>query len=496
MNAYNAYENLINRRHFFKQGGYGLGTAALATLLAKHGKSETTTPTSNIASPGAAPALDLNGGLHFPAKAKRAIYLFMAGAPSQIDTFDYKPKLDEMFDTDLPQSVIMGQRLTTMTSGQTRLPIAASKYKFKQHGKSGAWVSELLPNMAKMVDDISIVKSMWTEAINHDPAITYIQTGNQIPGRPSLGAWLNYGLGSLNENLPTFVVLHSTWSGRKDAQALYTRLWGSGFLASKYQGVALRSQGDPVLYISNPSGVDSEIRRAMLDGVNAMNNNLYNELGDPETQTRISQYEMAYRMQSSVPELADLSDEPQSTFDLYGEEAKTPGTFAHHCVLARRMMERDVRFVQIFHRGWDQHGNIAGDLPKQCGDVDRPSYGLVQDLKQRGLLDDTLVVWGGEFGRTTYCQGSLSRDNYGRDHHPRCFTVWMAGAGVKQGIVHGETDDFSYNITENPVHIRDLNATILHLMGIDHERLTFKFQGLDHRLTGVEESHLIDGILA
>ncbi|QDT37864.1 DUF1501 domain-containing protein [Stratiformator vulcanicus] len=479
---------LENRRQFFGRSACGLGTAALASLLG---------PTVADTASGKETSRDTStGGLHHAPKAKRAIYLFMSGAPSQIDTFDYKPKLRDMFDEDLPQSVIMGQRLTTMTSGQDRLPIAPSKYDFRQCGDNGTRVSELLPNIGKMVDDIAIVRSVWTEAINHDPAITYIQTGSQIPGRASLGAWLSYGLGSLNANLPTFVVLNSTWSAKRDAQALYSRLWGSGFLPSKHQGVALRSQGDPVLYLSNPPGVDRELRRVMLDGVGELNRKLYDEVGDPETQTRISQYEMAFRMQASVPELTDLSTEPESTFDLYGPEAKTPGTFAYNCVLARRMMERDVRFVQIFHRGWDQHNSLPRDLPLQCGDIDRPSYALVQDLKQRGLLEETLVVWGGEFGRTTYCQGKLTAKTYGRDHHPRCFSTWMAGGGIRGGVVHGETDDFSYNITQDPVHINDLNATILNQLGIDHRKLSFKYQGLDQRLTGVEPARVVKEILS
>ena len=383
-----------------------------------------------------------------------------------------------------------------MTSKQARFPIAPSIYNFEPHGQCGTEVSELLPHTAKMVDDIAVVRSMWTEAINHDPAITYIQTGNQIPGHPSLGAWLSYGLGSQNENLPSFVVLNSTWSGRPDAQALYQRLWGSGFLPSKHQGVALRSQGDPVLYLSDPKGVNRDVRRTMLDGLNQMNEKHFEEVGDPETHARIAQYEMAFRMQASVPDLTDLSDEPDHILDMYGPDVKTPGTFAYNCLLARRMAERGVRFSQIFHRGWDQHGNLTGHLPLQCGDIDQPSWALVQDLKMRGMLDDTLVVWGGEFGRTIYCQGRLSETNYGRDHHPRCFSVWMAGAGVRGGTVYGETDDFCYNIVDKPVHIRDLNATLLHLLGIDHERLSIKHQGLDVRLTGVEKAHVLHDLLS
>ena len=420
----------------------------------------------------------------------------MAGAPSQIDMLDYKPGLGRLFDTDLPESVRQGQRLTTMTSGQTRFPIAPSKYNFEQFGQSGAFVSELLPYTSKMVDDISIMRSVHTEAINHDPAITYICTGHQLPGRASLGSWLSYGLGSLNENLPDFVVMTPTWSGRKTAQAIYNRLWGSGFLPSKHQGVALRTGADPVLFLSNPDGVDAAGRRRLLDRLTRFNERTKARFGDPETQTRIDQYEMAFRMQSSIPGLTDLSDEPDHVVDMYGPEAKKPGTYAASCLLARRMIERDVRFVQIFHRGWDQHGNIAEDLPNQCRDIDQPSWALVQDLKARGLLEDTLVIWGGEFGRTVYCQGKLTRENYGRDHHPRCFPTWMAGGGIKPGVVYGKTDDFSYNIVENPVHIHDLNATILDRLGIDHERLSVKFQGLDMRLTGVEEHGPVKALLA
>jgi hypothetical protein len=420
----------------------------------------------------------------------------MAGAPCQMDMLDYKPKMDALFDKNLPESIRRGQRLTTMTSGQSRFPVAPSKFRFAQHGKSGAWVSELMPHTAKMVDDLAIVRSMNTEAINHDPAITYICTGHQLPGRASLGAWLSYGLGTMNENLPAFVVLTATWTGRKEAQALYNRLWGSGFLPSKHQGVALRSKGDPVLFLSNPPGVSPEVRRRMLDSLSRMNQKTLEEVGDPETRARIAQYEMAFRMQTSVPELADLSGEPKHVLDMYGPDVTKPGTFAASCLLARRMAERDVRFVQIFHRGWDQHFDVAGTLPNQCRDIDQPCYALIQDLKQRGLLEDTLVVWGGEFGRTVYCQGNLTRQNYGRDHHPRCFTIWMAGGGIKPGIVHGETDDFSYNVVRDPVHIHDLNATILHCLGIDHRRLSYKFQGLDIRLTGVEEHHPVKAILA
>ncbi len=475
----------MTRRHFFGRSALGLGTAALASLLPERARAE------DASAHGGLPGLP-----HFAPTAKRAIYLFMAGAPSQIDMFDYKPKMADLFDKDLPDSIRQGQRLTTMTSGQTRFPIAPSKYKFAQYGQSGAWVSELMPYTSRIVDDVAFLKTVWTEAINHDPAITYICTGHQLPGRASLGAWLSYGLGTMNANLPTFVVMTASWTGRKEAQAIYNRLWGSGFLPSKYQGVALRANGDPVLFLNNPPGVDAASRRRMLDSLDRLNHKEFDEVADPETQARIAQYEMAFRMQSSVPELVNLASESDKVLALYGPDVHTPGTFAASCLLARRMIERDVRFVQIFHRGWDQHFNVGGDLPNQCRDVDQACYALITDLKQRGLLDDTLVVWGGEFGRTIYCQGGLTRDNYGRDHHPRCFTVWMAGGGIKPGMVYGTTDDFSYNVAENPVHIHDLNATILHCMGIDHRRLTYKFQGLDMRLTGVEEHEPVKAILA
>ncbi|MDF2376603.1 MAG: DUF1501 domain-containing protein [Verrucomicrobiales bacterium] len=483
MNTLNDYLTSETRRQFFGKTAAGLGGAALSSLLG-----------SDIAN--AAGAGMAGQRFHHAPRAKRAIYLFMSGAPSQIDLWDHKPKMKEWFDKDLPDEIRDGQRLTTMTSKQARFPIAPSIYEFEKHGQCGTEVSELLPHTAKMVDDIAVIRSMWTEAINHDPAITYIQTGNQIPGHPSLGAWLSYGLGSENENLPSFVVLNSKWSAKRDAQALYQRLWGAGFLPSKHQGVALRSQGDPVLYLSDPRGVNRDVRRSMLDGLSQLNQKHFEEVGDPETNARIAQYEMAFRMQSSVPDLTDLSSEPKHILDMYGPDVHTPGTFAYNCLLARRMAERGVRFSQIFHRGWDQHGNLTGDLPLQCGDVDQPSWALVQDLKMRGMLDDTLVVWGGEFGRTIYSQGRLTETNYGRDHHPRCFSVWMAGAGVKGGTVHGTTDDFCYNIVDKPVHIRDLNATILHLLGINHERLTLKHQGLDVRLTGVEKAHVVNDILS
>jgi len=472
---------LQTRRHFLGRTAAGIGTAALASLLGD----EATGSPAPIES-GAAGVLK---GTHFAPRAKRIIYLFMSGAPSQIDMFDYKPALDEMFDVDLPESVRMGQRLTTMTSGQKRFPLAPSKWndKFVQPGAaSDAWINaELLPHTAKIMDDVCLIRSLYTEAINHDPAITYIATGHQIPGRPSLGAWLSYGLGSMNRNLPSFVVLTSTWSAKRDAQALYERLWGAGFLPSRHSGVSLRSTGDPVLYLSNPPGLDADTRRMMLDGLAELNQQRYDTIHDPEISTRIAQYEMAFRMQTSVPELTDVSSEPQHIRDMYGPDVDKPGTFASNCLLARRLAERDVRFVQVFIRGWDQHGNMAGDLPLQCRDIDQPAAALLQDLKQRGMLEDTLVIWGGEFGRTVYCQGGLTKQNYGRDHHPRCFSIWMAGGGIKPGMTFGQTDDFSYNITENPVHIHDLNATILHCLGIDHERLTYRYQGRDFRLTDV-----------
>ena len=476
------------RRQFFGKSALGLGTAALSTLMGP----------SISESIAGEPSKSILKSPHNPPKAKRAIYLFMSGAPSQLDLFDYKPEMVDWFDKELPESVRQGQRLTTMTSGQSRFPIAPSVYKFKKYdnGTDGAWVSELLPYHSTMVSDLAIIKTVHTEAINHDPAITYICTGDQLPGKPSLGSWLSYGLGSDNEDLPAFVVMNATWTGRKSAQALYNRLWGSGFLPSQHQGVLLRSSGDPVLFLSNPDGVKPQTRKEMLTALNQLNRKNYQEVGDPEIHARISQYEMAFRMQTSVPELTDFSSEPDYILDMYGPDVHKPGTFAYCCLMARRLAERGVRFSQIFHRGWDQHGNVTGDLPNQARDIDQPATALIQDLKQRGMLDDTLVVWGGEFGRTIYCQGSLTQKNYGRDHHPKCYTVWMAGAGVKPGIVYGETDDFSYNIVRDPVHIHQLNATILDQLGVDHRLLSVKFQGLDHRLTGVEEAKVIDDILA
>jgi hypothetical protein len=424
------------------------------------------------------------------------IYLHMVGGPSQMDLYDYKPVMREWFDKDLPESVRMGQRLTTMTSGQARFPIAPSMFRFEQCGQSGMWVSELLPWMKRMVDDVVFVRSMHTEAINHEPAITLMQTGNQVTGRPCLGAWASYGLGTMNNNLPTFVVMVARSSNTEQVQAISARLWSSGFLPGEHAGVSFRTAGDPILFINDPPGVSRDVRRTSLDGVSALNNLNYELVGDPQTHTRIQQYELAFRMQASVPELTEISREPESTFKMYGEAAKEPGTFANTALLARRMVERGVRFVQIYHNNWDTHANVAGRLPDQCRDVDQACWGLVQDLKQRGMLDETLVIWGGEFGRTIYSQGGLSTQNYGRDHHPRCFTMWMAGGGFKGGTIYGQTDDFSYNIVKDPVHIRDFHATVLRQLGFDHERFTVKHQGLDHRLTGVLPARVLSELLA
>lgn len=421
---------------------------------------------------------------HFPAKAKRVIYLFQSGGPSQFEMMDYKPKLQELHGTELPDSIRQGQRLTGMTSGQKSFPVVAPKFKFSQHGSQGVWLSELLPHTGKIVDDLCIIRSMHTEAINHDPAITFMQTGSQQPGRPSMGAWLSYGLGSEAEDLPAFVVMISHGTGSDANQGLLDRLWGSGFLPSSHQGVKFRSGSEPVLYLNDPKGMDRELRRSMLDGLAQLNEMQQVRDGDPEIATRIEQYEMAFRMQASVPSLTDLSDESESTMELYGPNVKTPGSFAANCLMARRMVERGVRFVQLYHRGWDNHGNLPSNIPKQCKDIDQAQAALVTDLKQRGLLDDTLVIWGGEFGRTVYSQGSL-QDDYGRDHHGRCFSMWMAGGGMKPGTVIGETDDYGYNIVSDPIHIHDLHATLLHCLGFDHERLTYRYQGRDFRLTDV-----------
>jgi hypothetical protein len=467
---------VLTRRHFFSRGASGIGIAALASLLGQD---------LHAAAEGPSATGGLPGLPHFPPKAKRVIYLFQSGAPSQMELFDYKPRLAEFRGTELPDSIRMGQRLTGMTSTQSTFPVAPSLFQFAQHGNSGAWVSELMPHTAKVADQLCFIKSMHTEAINHDPAVTFFQTGAQLAGRPSIGAWLSYGLGSENKDLPAFVVMISQGTGNPNDQPLYDRLWGSGFLPTKYQGVKFRSLGDPVLYLSNPPGFAPDDRRRFIDDLGQLNRMELDEFGDPEIATRIAQYEMAYRMQTSVPELIDLSKEPARTFELYGDDARKPGTFAANCLLARRLAERGVRFIQLFHRGWDQHVKLPKQIVGQCRDTDQPSAALIQDLKERGLLDDTLVVWGGEFGRTVYCQGKLTADDYGRDHHPRCFTMWLAGGGVKPGLTHGATDDYCYNITSDPVHVNDLHATILHCLGIDHTKLTFKFQGRHFRLTDV-----------
>jgi len=465
----------FTRRHFMNQAGLSLGSFALASLL----EGAETTRRSG----------------HFPAKAKRIIYLFMHGGPSQLDLFDHKPGLSQWHGKELPPSVRGDQRLTGMTSGQKSFPVTSSLFSFSRHGQSGAWVSETLPAMAGIVDELCIVPSMHTEAINHDPAVTLMQTGHQQPGRPCFGAWTSYGLGSENSDLPAFVVLLSKGSAARPADPLYARLWGSGFLPSDHQGVAFRSGSDPVLYLSSAPGVDAASRRDQLDVIAALNSRQATVQKDPEIETRIAQYEMAFRMQSSVPDLIDLNDETESTLAAYGPEVNEPGTFARHCLLARRMAERGVRFIQLYHRGWDQPYNLPSDLRLQCRDVDQPAAALIRDLKQRGLLEDTLVVWGGEFGRTTYSQGTPELTNYGRDHHGRCFTMWLAGGGIRPGIVHGQTDDFCYNVIKDPVHVHDLNATLLHLMGIDHKQLTWRTQGRDFRLTDVHGS-VVQEILA
>jgi hypothetical protein len=481
---------LETRRQFFTRGVNALGMGALFALGGEAFAAPQGTKRERPVY-GAQPGIP-----HFKPKAKHIIYLHMVGGPAQMDLYDYKPKMQEYYDKDLPESVRNGQRLTTMTSGQARFPIAPSMFKFAQHGKCGMWVSELLPNTAKMVDDMCFIRSMHTDAINHEPAITYMQTGNQVTGRPCLGAWVSYGLGSMNRDLPTFVVLVAQPSNTEQVQAISARLWQSGYLPGEHAGCSFRSGGDPILYINNPPGVDAKIRRTTLDGLKALNEMTYKTVGDDETHTRIQQYELAFRMQASVPELTDLRNEPASTYELYGEDARKPGSFAHTALTARRMVERGVRFVQVYLNNWDTHGNVAGRLPSQCKDIDRACYGLVQDLKSRGLLDETLIIWGGEFGRTIYSQGGLSKTNYGRDHHPRCFTMWAAGGGIKGGTIYGETDDFSYNIVKDPVSVHDFHATIMHLLGIDHERFTVKFQGLDQRLTGVEPSRVLKELLA
>lgn len=483
------FAKLETRRHFFGRSALGIGTAALGSLLASEIR----------AVDGQAELLRSSLGndailseLHHPPRAQQMISLFMSGGPSQMELWDDKPVLREMNGQELPDSVRQGQRLTGMSVNQASLPLAGSIFKFAPHGKSGTMVSELLPHTAKIVDDLCVVRSVYTEAINHDPAITFFQTGSQIAGRPSLGAWLSYGLGTINQDLPTFCVMITKNQG---GQPLYSRLWGSGFLPSTHQGVQLRAGADPVLYLNNPAGISRDARRQMLDSLQSLHQLRQEQTRDQALQQRVAQYELAFRMQASIPEVADLSDEPQSTFDLYGEAAKTPGTFAANCLMARRLIERGVRFVQLFHQGWDQHGGLPGGIRNQCANTDQGCAALVTDLKQRGLLDTTLVTWGGEFGRTSYSQGALTANNYGRDHHPRCFAMWMAGGGVRGGTVYGQTDDFSYNIVENPVHVHDINATILHLLGIDHKRLTFRYQGRRFRLTDVE-GNIVQDLLA
>jgi hypothetical protein len=462
----------FTRRHFFSRAAAGLGTAALASLLRGEEK----------------PA-----GPHFAPKARRIIYLFQSGGPSQMELFDYKPRLVDFQGQDLPASIRMGQRLTEMSATQSSFPVVPSRYQFARHGASGAWISELLPHTAKIADKLTFIKSVHTEAINHDPAVTFLQTGAQIAGRPSMGSWVAYGLGAETQDLPAFVVMISPGGGG-GGQPLYDRLWGSGFLPSRYQGVKFRSVGDPVLYLSNPDGMTRELRRDYLDTLKELNQGTLGEYGDPEISTRIAQYEMAFRMQSSVPELTDLSKEPESLVNSYGPDARKPGTFAYNCLLARRLAERGVRFIQLYHRDWDHHGGLPKGLPKVCRETDQPAAALISDLEQRGMLEDTLVVWGGEFGRTVYCQGRLTKDDYGRDHHPRCFTVWMAGGGIQPGVSLGATDDYGYNVIEDPVHVHDLQATILHCLGVDHTKLTFKFKGRHFRLTDVS-GHVVKQVL-
>lgn len=477
MDAWIEHQRLQSRRRFLLNTGMGLGATALSSLVTQRAAASAS-------------------GMHIPARAKRVIFLFMAGAPSQVDLFDRKPGLEKLFKTELPKSVSKGQRVTTMTRGKEQL-IAPSAFGFSQQGNSGVWISELLPHLARHADDLCFVHSMHTDAINHDPGKTSFCTGSEIPGKPSMGAWLSYGLGSINKDLPDFVVMPSAfWSGKVNVQGLYARLWGSGFLPSKYQGTSFQTAGDPILFLSNPKGVDANVRRQMLDSLETLNQKHFSEIGDPEIQTTIAQQEMAFRMQSSVPELANVSDESPATLEMYGPDVHKPGSFARNCLLARRMAERNVRFIQLFHRGWDHHTRLPENLRGQCNDVDQPAAALLQDLKQRGLLDDTLVVFAGEFGRTVYGQGNLTRDNYGRDHHPRCFTAWLAGGGIQGGMHYGKTDEFSYNIAENPVHVRDLHATMLHLLGVDHEKLIFPYQGLDQKLTGVEPSRVVQEILS
>lgn len=470
----------INRRKFLSRLSLGIGSVALGSLLIK-----------DLFSSASEEAV-MTGLPHFAPKAKRIIYLFQNGAPSQLDLFDYKPKLQEMFGQDLPASVRMGQRLTGMTANQAKFPLAGSMFNFKQYGQAGAWFSELLPYTSSIADDLCVVRSLYTEAINHDPALTFFQTGAQVGNRPSMGSWLSYGLGSENKNLPAFCVLLS--KGKGNGQGVYSKLWTNGFLDSIHQGVQFSSGENPVLYLNNPEGMSQADRREMLDKVSALNQESYKQFGDPEITAKIQQYELAYRMQTAVPEVTDMSKEPESIIKLYGPECMVPGTYAANCLLARKLSENGVRFVQLYHQGWDGHNNLPSEIKGQCKDVDQASAALITDLKQRGLLDETLVIWGGEFGRTNYCQGELTKENYGRDHHPRCFTVWMAGGGVKPGV-YGETDEFGYNIASNPVHVHDFHATILNLMGLDHEKLTFKHLGRRYRLTDVS-GKVVNGLIA
>lgn len=492
MHPVEQYELQMTRRQLLARGRGCLGAAALATLLGSENTArageELVDATSDLRS-GGLPELP-----HFKPTAKRVIYLFMAGGPSHIDMFDYKPAMRNLHGTELPESIRNGQRLTGMSSGQSVFPCVAPMFKFERRGERGTWInSQLLPHTADLVDDLSIIRTMNTEAINHDPAMTFINTGTQQLGRPSMGSWMSYGLGSPNKDLPAYVTMISV--GAKPGQALFSRLWGSGFLPSKHQGVQFRSGAEPVLYLNNPPGISPSTRRRMLDSLAEINSERFRDVGDPEIQTRIAQYEMAYRMQTSVPELTSLDDEPEWMYDQYGPDSRKPGTFAANCILARRLAERGVPFVQLFHRGWDQHGNLPTELRKNCQSVDQPAAALVRDLKQRGMLDDTIVIFGGEFGRTIYSQGKLTETNHGRDHHGRCFSTWVAGGGFKRGFDYGKTDDYSYNIVENPVHINDFNATILHALGIDHERFTVKYQGLDWRLTGVEGARTVTDLL-
>lgn len=479
------HQRFTSRREFLARSGFGLGAAALGQLFGVGPRAfgaESTPAGGNLSAP------------HFPGKARRVICLFQSGGPSHLDLFDEKPGLKDRFDQDLPDSVRQGQRITGMVSGQARLPIQPSKYAFRSHGQSGLRLSELMPHLGKVADELCVIRSLHTEAINHDPAITLVQTGSQQPGRPSMGAWLDYGLGNANENLPAFVVMVSIPAKATADQGLLARLWGAGFLPSRHQGVRLRGSGEPVLYLNDPEGMARGERRTVLDGLAELNQIQFERAGDPEIEARIAQYEMAYRMQASVPDLLDLRGEPESVYGLYGDEARQPGTFARNCLLARRLAERGVRFIQLYHRGWDHHGDLGGRLPILARDTDQPSAGLIQDLKQRGMLDDTLVIWGGEFGRTVYAQGGASHENYGRDHHGRAFSVFLAGGGIKPGMVYGATDDFGFNVVENPVHIHDYQATILHCLGIDHERLTYRYQARLFRLTDVH-GKVVKGVL-